>query len=631
MSDAMAEQDEVEQSDLEQAIAEQVATLSQAAETPTEVEPPSDPLEADEVDFRSGGWRSALAEVQDWLRLPHKLTLRSPEEFTRSLADALDYDDVSEAVESADQTRLTDSALGRLNVRLQQAIRLQEQFLSDLETEGSSVTSATGRWLAAWEESDPDEGTGAGPVSAKAETWPINEFSVRAADDELNLSPSYQRGDVWPTSDSQQLIESILRGIPLPSVIVLQPDEPEKPYEIVDGKQRLTSILRFIGKHPRALQVVKDHARKFPDKDFEGLFDSDYPRFRRLWKNVTGEQLTATKEREYYFPFKLRSGSTPLAGNELGRLQGKYYTQIKTERLQIADETVTVRQLFERMTKYKIPVIEYSRATRQQIHEVFNLYNKQGKHLNAEEIRNALYHDLDLMRAILVVAGDNRDVAEVAPFLLASWQGQLELVGGILDGHRIGTARYRRSKVLSWLAAMLLFDSMENDKPKRLATARHIDALLHRVQGDTLDPLRTPETIVDAFGLILTGMDAHAAVDEAWDPRFRDTKAGAKWQELQLIASLLGVILAAAVVGGAIEERLAEVSPTLRELTASKEWQRPKKTQTATQWDYIAQRSLDITEVLGVDLDEASSALRQRFGYSCVPTLRSIAAEQRSS
>jgi hypothetical protein len=73
------------------------------------------------------------------------------------------------------------------------------------------------------------------------------------------------------------------------------------------------------------------------------------------------------------------------------------------------------------------------------------------------------------------------------------------------------------------------------------------------------------------------------------------------------------------------------VSPTLRELTASKEWQRPKKTQTATQWDYIAQRSLDITEVLGVDLDEASSALRQRFGYSCVPTLRSIAAEQRSS
>ena len=78
--------------------------------------------------------------------------------------------------------------------------------------------------------------------------------------------------------------------------------------------------------------------------------------------------------------------------------------------------------MFELATDYMIPLIEYSRATQKQIHEVFNLYNKQGKHLNAEEIRNVVFHDIDFMRALLVVSGDNQDVAAVAPFLQSEWE-----------------------------------------------------------------------------------------------------------------------------------------------------------------------------------------------------------------
>ena len=87
------------------------------------------------------------------------------------------------------------------------------------EADGASRASATGLWRERWEEESDDQ-EGSDPVSAKADTWPINEFSDRARKGRLNLSPSYQRGDVWPTSDAQLLIESILRGIPLPSVII---------------------------------------------------------------------------------------------------------------------------------------------------------------------------------------------------------------------------------------------------------------------------------------------------------------------------------------------------------------------------------------------------------------------------
>jgi hypothetical protein len=604
--------------DIEDAIAEHIAQLSEASDTPSEFEPPGRALPVAEIEFRSAAWLTALAEVQGWLRLPEQLELTSEDEFLRTLVLGLEFDREDEGVEQFDgRPRLTTQGLDRLNARLQRAARFQTEFQADLEADGASRASATGLWRERWEE-DSDDEEGGDPVSAKADTWPINDFSDRARKGRLNLSPSYQRGDVWPTSDAQLLIESILRGIPLPSVIILKPEAGDAPFEVVDGKQRLTTILRFIGKHPRALARVADADAKHEGANFKKLFEENYPAFRRQWKNLMGEQLSALREREYYFPFKLRN-SKAMQG-DLSALQGKYYTQIKDARVRVADTDVEVSDVFEHTTDYKIPLIVYSRATRRQIHEVFNLYNKQGKHLNAEEIRNAVYHEVALARALLVVAGDNTDIEGVAPFLSAGWD-QLEEVSEMLDAYGIGSARYRRTKVLSWLASLLLVDAMEGDTPRRLSTARHIDSLLDRVQSTPDDSLRKESVIREVFLLLHAGIDAHSAVDEAWAPRFKDTKNGAKWQELQLIASVLGVTIAAAVLGDETEGRLSASADTLRENTASSEWQRPAKTQTATQWEFISRIAIWTVEAMGVDPQQASTVLRDRFGHSCVPTL----------
>src|SRR5262249_15434099 len=161
-------------------------------------------------------------------------------------------------------------------------------FQGELEADGATRASATTWWVEAWDEEvdleDEDDGS---PVSAKADIWPIHDFSDRARRNRLNLSPSYQRGDVWPTGDAQKLIESILRGIPLPSVILLRPERTDAPYEVVDGKQRLTSILRFIGRHPRALNLVNEADERRGGTEFADLFQNDYPKFRRKWKNET--------------------------------------------------------------------------------------------------------------------------------------------------------------------------------------------------------------------------------------------------------------------------------------------------------------------------------------------------------
>lgn len=66
----------------------------------------------------------------------------------------------------------------------------------------------------------------------------------------LYLDPPYQRGDVWGPVRQQNLIRSILIGIPIPSIIIndRMGGEWKNDYRlaVIDGKQRLTAILRFL-------------------------------------------------------------------------------------------------------------------------------------------------------------------------------------------------------------------------------------------------------------------------------------------------------------------------------------------------------------------------------------------------
>jgi hypothetical protein len=64
----------------------------------------------------------------------------------------------------------------------------------------------------------------------------------------INTEAEYQRGKVW--SDPQQvlLIDSILREYDLPKIFLRKlPDGSPFLFDVVDGKQRLTAIWRFLG------------------------------------------------------------------------------------------------------------------------------------------------------------------------------------------------------------------------------------------------------------------------------------------------------------------------------------------------------------------------------------------------
>lgn len=458
-----------------ESIANGLATLSEASDTPDGVRSVSSIFSSSDVDFASASWMSKLAEVQGWLSLSEDLPLTGGERFLQALIAEFNLEPTDLLAPGGVNPPLSLRALERLNERVEKAVRLQGNFLEEFEAKGTNRATATQSWADAWAEIDGiEEVVSPEPVTAKADVWPIYQLTMRAP----NLTPSYQRGDVWTNSDRQSLLESILRGVPLPSIILLRTG-PSTPHEVVDGKQRLTAILRFVGKHPVAKQKVAEVTARHKDKRFNeqgrlddlgkrnltDLFNDDYPAFRRAWKALEGSPLKSADENEYYFPFKLRTtGDGGLVGSYLEPLRGKYYTQIKAQVIDVAGEQTTIEYLFEGTAQYKIPVIEYTKASQAQIHEVFRLYNKQGVHLNAEEIRNAVYHEVELTRATLAAAGDadpNTDVAKISGSLAGIHD--LDRLGEALTDYGFGGTRYKRTKVLAWVISVLVHDTKEKD------------------------------------------------------------------------------------------------------------------------------------------------------------------------
>lgn len=600
-------------------IADSLAELSEALETPTGLTGAHSPFSVDDIDFQANSWMMRLAEVQHWLNFDRDVSLSTPATFLSDLVLALGLD--SSDIQN-DQTggRLSERALERLSERAELGSRLQQSFAAEMDAEGGNRTTASSSWREAWEtENENAQDTSSEPVTAKADVWHIFQLTKK----KLNLTPSYQRGDVWRTGDRQALIESILRGIPLPSIILLRTGGA-KPHDVVDGKQRLTAILRFVGQHPVAASKVDEAHAKYPEADFKALFTSDYPTFRKAWKQYIGEPLSSKLEDEYYFPFKLRTDANGgLIGEDLGPLRGKYFTQIRRNTIMVADQEVTVEDLFEGAPDYKVPVIEYTKASQKQIHEVFKLYNKQGMHLNAEEIRNAIYHEVELTRAILVAAGDastRSRIDEIAPSLAG--RSNVSDLGKTLRDYGFGDARYRRTKVLAWIIATLLNDPGEKDLP---STARHIDVLLQGIQEQSGHPMRNGARIGELFDWLSEATDLHASHDELWSDSFKDGGPGTKWQELQLVGSIVGIAMALVGDPDDLESRIDAASERIRTVSASKAWKRPEKTQTRSQWEFIARISTSILDELDIDRTTVSDRVRSKFGSSGVDALSRLA------
>ena len=105
-----------------------------------------------------------------------------------------------------------------------------------------------------------------------------SEWSIRMLVDfrsRIDVAREYQRGKVWSTPQQALLIDSILRGYDIPKVYVRRnPPNHNFLFDLIDGKQRLTAIWRFMSDDLR----LPRKADEFPGLgDLSGKRWSDLP------------------------------------------------------------------------------------------------------------------------------------------------------------------------------------------------------------------------------------------------------------------------------------------------------------------------------------------------------------------
>ncbi|PZF88081.1 DUF262 domain-containing protein [Micromonospora deserti] len=88
----------------------------------------------------------------------------------------------------------------------------------------------------------------------------IGWFADQSALKKLTLRPPFQRRPVWTNEESSFLIDTILRGYPVPEVYVysVPTDAGDDMYAVVDGQQRLRACLEYMAdRFPLTFDVHK--------------------------------------------------------------------------------------------------------------------------------------------------------------------------------------------------------------------------------------------------------------------------------------------------------------------------------------------------------------------------------------
>lgn len=130
---------------------------------------------------------------------------------------------------------------------------------------------------------------------------PLDVFQHWQRTDALDMDTPYQRGDVWGLTRRRNLIRSLALNLPIPAVVVNDRFAVGwgDRYAVIDGKQRITTILMWLEDR----LTVPGH---WFDMDTEWVSRSelDKSRSRRLQNTpfpiVIGHLATLEHEREVF-------------------------------------------------------------------------------------------------------------------------------------------------------------------------------------------------------------------------------------------------------------------------------------------------------------------------------------------
>ncbi|WP_187272410.1 DUF262 domain-containing protein [Methylobacterium sp. WL9] len=77
--------------------------------------------------------------------------------------------------------------------------------------------------------------------------WTVETIISQAKRGNIEMRPRFQRRDAWRVLRKSRFVESIILGLPIPQIVLAEKRNERGKYIVLDGKQRLLSLLQFVG------------------------------------------------------------------------------------------------------------------------------------------------------------------------------------------------------------------------------------------------------------------------------------------------------------------------------------------------------------------------------------------------
>lgn len=154
--------------------------------------------------------------------------------------------------------------------------------------------------------------------------WTTETILSQLQKENILLNPRFQRREAWDEKRQSKFIESVILGLPIPQLVLAEKRDSRGRYLVIDGKQRLLSLIKFAGAEGdsnfklRGLEVRPDlNGKTWANLQESDLYSDDVAAFEN------GQIRTTTirgwkDERALFLIFhRLNSGSVSLSPQEL--------------------------------------------------------------------------------------------------------------------------------------------------------------------------------------------------------------------------------------------------------------------------------------------------------------------------
>ena len=156
-----------------------------------------------------------------------------------------------------------------------------------------------------------------------------------ARNKQLNLEPPYQRRSVWTRQDRQFFLDTIFRDYPSPAIFLHKTisNDGHVTYHVVDGKQRLQTILDFANDK---ISISKDYGdARLDGKKWSSILKGDDKLKHQFWNYQISVEMVDRVEGSLINEVfdRLNRNARKLTRQELrhAKFEGWFATQVETE------------------------------------------------------------------------------------------------------------------------------------------------------------------------------------------------------------------------------------------------------------------------------------------------------------